>query len=124
MVTSLLLAIVAIPLWAYAPNTALLMTGAFMLQFMVQGAWGVVPVHINELAPDSVRGFLPGFAYQCGVAVAGTAPTIQEALAEHYGYPNTMAATATIVFLLAALVVWLGREKHATEFGVVNQALG
>jgi SHS family lactate transporter-like MFS transporter len=93
--------------------------GAFMLQFFVQGAWGVVPAHINELAPDSVRGFLPGFAYQCGVAVAGTAPSIQEAFAEHYGYANTMAASATIVFLLAAIVVWLGREKHATEFGVV-----
>jgi SHS family lactate transporter-like MFS transporter len=119
MVTSLILAVTMIPVWAYAPSVPLLMMGAFMLQFFVQGAWGVVPAHINELAPDSVRGFLPGFAYQCGVAVAGTAPTIQEALAEHYGYPNTMAATAAIVFLLAALVVWLGREKHATEFGVV-----
>ena len=119
MVTALVLAVTMVPVWAYAPTVPLLMMGAFMLQFFVQGAWGVVPAHINELAPDSVRGFLPGFAYQCGVAVAGTAPTIQEALAEHYGYPNTMAATATIVFLLAALVVWLGREKHAREFGVV-----
>jgi SHS family lactate transporter-like MFS transporter len=119
MVTSLILAVVMIPLWAYAPSVPVLVMGAFMLQFFVQGAWGVVPAHINELAPDSVRGFLPGFAYQCGVAVAGTAPTIQEALARHYGYANTMAATAVTVFLLAALVVWLGREKHATEFGVV-----
>jgi MFS transporter, SHS family, lactate transporter len=124
MVTSLVLAVTMIPVWAYAPTVPLLMMGAFMLQFFVQGAWGVVPAHINELAPDTVRGFLPGFAYQCGVAVAGTAPTIQEALAEHYGYANTMAGTATIVFLLAALVVWLGREKHATEFGVLDQALG
>ena len=60
MVTALLLAIVAIPLWAYAPTTALLVVGAFLMQFMVQGAWGVVPAHINELSPDSVRGFLPG----------------------------------------------------------------
>ena len=119
MVTALILAVTMVPVWAYAPTVPLLMMGAFMLQFFVQGAWGVVPAHINELTPDAVRGFLPGFAYQCGVAVAGTAPTIQEALAEHYGYANTMAATATIVFLLAALVVWLGKEKHATEFGLV-----
>ena len=121
MVTSLLLAIVAIPLWAYAPNTALLMTGAFMLQFMVQGAWGVVPVHINELAPDSVRGFLPGFAYQCGVAVAGIIGTLQAALVERWGftYSSAMALTAVTVFTFAAIVVALGREKHGTEFGVV-----
>jgi len=119
MVTALIMAVAVVPVWAYAPSLAMLVMGAFMLQFFVQGAWGVVPAHINELAPDSVRGFLPGFAYQCGVAVAGTAPSIQEAFAEHYGYANTMAASATIVFLLAAIVVWLGREKHATEFGVV-----
>ena len=64
MVTALLLAILMIPLWAYAPTTALLVIGAFLMQFMVQGAWGVVPAHITELSPDSVRGFLPGFAYQ------------------------------------------------------------
>jgi SHS family lactate transporter-like MFS transporter len=119
MITALLLAMVVIPLWAYSPTLPLLVAGAFMLQFMVQGAWGVVPAHINELVPDSVRGFLPGFAYQCGAAVAGTAPSIQEALAERYGYANAMAGTAVTVFALAAIIVGLGREKHAAEFGVV-----
>jgi MFS transporter, SHS family, lactate transporter len=122
MITSLLLAIVVIPLWAYAPTTALLVLGAFLLQFMVQGAWGVVPAHINELAPDGVRGFLPGFAYQCGVAVAGTAPTIQSALVEHgrLSYSAAMALTAVTVFSLAAVVVYLGRERHASEFGIAD----
>jgi SHS family lactate transporter-like MFS transporter len=105
-------------MWAYAPTAPMLFAGAFMMQFMVQGAWGVVPAHINELAPDSVRGFLPGFAYQCGVAVAGTAASIQEALAERYSYPNAMAGTAVTVFAMAALVIVLGHEKHGTEFGV------
>jgi len=118
MVTALVLAVIVIPMWAYSPTTPMLFMGAFMMQFMVQGAWGVVPAHINELAPDSVRGFLPGFAYQCGVAVAGTAASIQEALAEHYSYANAMAGTAAIVFGLAAIVIALGWEKHATEFGV------
>jgi SHS family lactate transporter-like MFS transporter len=119
MITALILAIVLIPAWAYAPTIPILFAGAFLMQFMVQGAWGVVPAHINELVPDSVRGFLPGFAYQCGVAVAGTAPAIQEALAEHYSYANAMAGTALTVFALGALVIALGREKHATEFGII-----
>src|ERR1041385_1970515 len=122
MVTSLLLAIVAIPLWAYAPNTALLMTGAFMLQFMVQGAWGVVPVHINELAPDSVRGFLPGFAYQCGVAVAGTVAYIEAVFADHMTYATAMAATAVTVFSLGAVAAWVGKERHGVVFGETPSA--
>ena len=120
MVTSLLLAVVAIPLWAYAPSTALLVAGAFMLQFMVQGAWGVVPAHINELAPDAVRGFLPGFAYQCGVLVAGTVAYIEAVFAVRFSYASAMALTALTVFLLAALVVGLGREKHGIEFGAAG----
>jgi SHS family lactate transporter-like MFS transporter len=124
MITALVFAIVIIPVWAYAPATSMLIMGAFMLQFMVQGAWGVIPAHINELTPDSVRGFLPGFAYQCGIAVAGAAPSIQEALAGHYGYANAMAGTALTVFAVAAVVIALGREKHATEFGIVAAADG
>jgi MFS transporter, SHS family, lactate transporter len=120
MVTALVLAIVAIPFWAYAPTTALLITGAFVLQFMVQGAWGVVPAHINELSPDSVRGFLPGFAYQCGVLIAGTVAYIEAVFAARFSYATAMALTAFTVFTLAAVVVALGREKHAVEFGVTD----
>src|SRR6266851_7334563 len=65
-------ALLVIPLWAFAPALPWLVLGAFLMQFMVQGAWGVIPAHITELSPDSVRGFLPGFAYQCGVLIAGT----------------------------------------------------
>ncbi len=118
MVTSLVLAICAIPLWAYAPSTPLLVGGAFMLQFFVQGAWGVVPAHINELSPDSVRGFLPGFAYQCGVAVAGTVAYIEAVFAARFSYASAMALTAATVFTLAAIVVSAGNERHAHEFGL------
>jgi SHS family lactate transporter-like MFS transporter len=124
MVTALLLAIGAIPLWAYAPTTGLLVAGAFALQFMVQGAWGVVPAHINELSPDSVRGFLPGFAYQCGVAVAGTVAYIEAVFAARFSYASAMALTALTVFTLAAIVVSLGSERHAHEFGIVAQSRG
>ena len=120
MVGALVLAIVAIPLWAYAPTTALLVTGAFILQFMVQGAWGVVPAHINELAPDSVRGFLPGFAYQCGVLIAGSVAYVEAVFAVRFSYASAMALTALTVFTLAAIVVGLGRERHAVQFGAAE----
>jgi MFS transporter, SHS family, lactate transporter len=119
MVTALVLAIFAIPLWAFAPTTALLVAGAFVLQFMVQGAWGVVPAHLNELSPDSVRGFLPGFAYQCGVLIAGTVAYIEAVFAARFTYASAMALTALTVFTVGAIVVALGRERHAVEFGTV-----
>ena len=117
MVVALLLAVVMIPLWAYAPSTALLVVGAFLMQFMVQGAWGVIPAHITELSPDSVRGFLPGFAYQCGVLLAGSVAYIEAVFAEHTTYASAMALTAVTVFVLGAVVVALGPERRATRFG-------
>jgi SHS family lactate transporter-like MFS transporter len=117
MVIALLLVIAAIPLWAYAPSTSLLVVGAFALQFMVQGAWGVVPAHINELAPDTVRGFLPGFAYQCGVAAAGSIVYLQAVVSSYFSPAATMALTAVSVVAVAAVVVGLGRERHAHAFG-------
>jgi len=119
MITALLLAIALVPLWAYVPSTLPLLIGAFLLQFMVQGAWGVVPAHINELSPDTVRGFLPGFAYQCGTAVGGWITVIQDALKDRISYASAMALTAAGAFALAAIVVSLGREQRGVEFGVV-----
>jgi SHS family lactate transporter-like MFS transporter len=117
IIAALLLAIVTIPLWAFAPTVPLLILGAFVMQFMVQGAWGVIPAHINELSPTSVRGFLPGFAYQCGVLIAGTVVYIEPLLAEHMTYANAMAITATLVFSLGVFAVWLGKEKRGVAFG-------
>ena len=114
---SLLMAILLIPLWAYAPTLALLALGAFLMQFMVQGAWGVIPAHITELSPDSVRGFFPGFAYQCGVLIAGSVAFLEALFAEHMNYANAMAVTAFTVFSLCILVVLVGREKRGIEFG-------
>jgi len=94
-----------------------LVAGAFILQFMVQGAWGVVPAHINELSPDSVRGFLPGFAYQCGVLIAGSVAYIEAVFAVRFSYASAMALTALTVFTLACVVIGLGRERHGVEFG-------
>jgi SHS family lactate transporter-like MFS transporter len=117
MVLSFCCAILIIPLWAYAPNIALLVIGAVLMQFMVQGAWGVIPAHITELSPDSVRGFLPGFAYQCGVLLAGSIAWVQSLLKAHTTYANAMALTALIVFSSAALVIGFGRERRGIAFG-------
>ncbi len=118
MITSLVCAILVVPLWAYSPSVALLVLGAFLLQFMVQGAWGVIPAHLSELSPDSVRGFLPGFAYQCGVLLAGPVAYFEAVLAEHTSYANAMALTAVTVFTLAVVVVALGREQKGIQFGL------
>ena len=87
------------------------------MQFMVQGAWGVVPAHITELSPDNVRGFFPGFAYQCGVLIAGSVGFLEALFAERMNYANAMAVTALTVFSVCILVVALGREKKGIEFG-------
>jgi SHS family lactate transporter-like MFS transporter len=110
-------AVLMIPLWAFAPSMAVLVAGAFLMQFMVQGAWGVIPAHINELAPDSVRGFLPGFAYQCGVLIASTVVYVEALFAAASSYAVSMAMTAATVFVFAGVVVWLGRERKGVEFG-------
>lgn len=117
IVIALGLAITIIPLWALSPSLAGLIAGAFVMQFMVQGAWGVIPAHINELSPDNVRGFLPGFAYQCGVLIASSVVYIEALFAAHTSYAHSMALTAVTVFTIAAAMAWLGRENHGVVFG-------
>ncbi|HEY6208626.1 MAG TPA: MFS transporter [Gemmatimonadales bacterium] len=117
IVLALMGALVAIPLWAFAPSLPLLVAGAFVMQFFVQGAWGVIPAHITELSPDSVRGFLPGFAYQCGVALASSIPHVQALFAAGASYASAMARSAAAVFALGAIVAALGRERRGVVFG-------
>jgi SHS family lactate transporter-like MFS transporter len=117
MLIALAGAICVVPLWAYAPRVALLALGGFLIQFMVQGAWGVIPAHLSELSPDSVRGFLPGFAYQCGVLLAGSVGWMEARFAQHTSYANAMAMTAATVFVFAMIMTALGRERHGVAFG-------
>ena len=114
---ALLGAVSVIPLWAFASSVPLLVVGAFVMQFFVQGAWGVIPAHINELSPDPVRGFLPGFAYQCGVALAGAIGWLEARLAQRLDYAWAMALTAATVFILGAIVAQLGPERRGVAFG-------
>ncbi len=116
IITSLLLGVLVIPVWAYAPRAGVLITGAFLLQFFAQGAWGVIPAHLSELSPNNIRGFLPGFAYQCGVLLAGGVGTAEAIFSEHMSYATAMAATAVTVFIFTAIVAAFGREKKGLDF--------
>jgi SHS family lactate transporter-like MFS transporter len=117
MVTASLLAVLVIPLWMFAPNLPLILAGGFLIQFMVQGAWGVIPAHINELSPDQLRGFFPGLAYQFGVLVAAGSPYVQARLAGHMTYAQAMGGFALVAFLVCAAVVALGPEARGAQFG-------
>jgi MFS transporter, SHS family, lactate transporter len=117
MVLALVLAVCCIPLWAYSPSLGLLAVGAFLMQFFVQGSWGVIPAHLSELSPKSLRGFFPGFAYQCGVLLASSVAYVEAVFAERMSYSAAMAMTAATVFTLAAVVGGLGREKKGEDLG-------
>jgi SHS family lactate transporter-like MFS transporter len=118
IILAFVLGAVLIPLWAYAPNQFLLVVGAFLMQFMVQGAWGVIPAHLAELSPDSVRALLPGFAYQSAGVLASSVVYIEAVYAQKTSYATAMALTAISVFVLASIMAMLGRERHGQKFGV------
>ena len=123
IILSALAGMLLIPLWIFSPNTFLLILGGFLIQFMVQGAWGVVPVHLNELSPPHFRGLFPGLAYQLGNFAAAYAAQQQAWLAEKFrmanGEPNyalTMALIQCVVFVAVIVLAAVGKEKRGIEF--------
>ena len=119
MIVAALLAIPVIPLWMHGGSLWLLGLGAFLIQVMVQGAWGVVPTHLNELSPDAVRGTLPGFAYQLGNLLAAGTATAQTWLAHRHGgdFAFAMSLWIAVVAVALAALVWLGPEARGVGFG-------
>jgi len=123
MILCAALGIVLIPLWVFSPGYTLLVIGGFAMQFMVQGAWGVVPVHLNELSPDAVRGTFPGFAYQLGNLFAANTAVVEAQLAYHFcdanGHPDyakALALFAFLIFLMLILLAAIGPEKLGKKF--------
>jgi SHS family lactate transporter-like MFS transporter len=116
MITSALLGIVAVPLWVAAPGTVLIAIGGFLIQFFVQGCWGVIPAHINELSPPQFRGFFPGLAYQLGAAFTAGIPALEATLGEHFSYGSAMAGVAVTVMLGVSIVAFFGPEAHRVSF--------
>jgi SHS family lactate transporter-like MFS transporter len=119
IVIASLLSLPIIPLWAFAAGPVLLAIGAFLMQISVQGAWGVIPVHLNELSPDEVRGTFPGFAYQLGNLLASANATLQAGFAASHGgnYALALAIVAAISAIVIAILASVGREAHGVEFG-------
>jgi SHS family lactate transporter-like MFS transporter len=117
IITAFIMGIIVIPVWAFAPNQLLLVVGAFMMQFVVQGAWGVIPAHLAELSPDSVRAFIPGFAYQSAGVLASSVVYIEAIYAERTSYATAMALTAVSVFVFASIMAAVGKERRGYTFG-------
>ena len=113
-----LVALPAIPLWGFGTSVVLLGVGLVLMQISVQGAWGVVPVHLNELSPDEVRGTFPGFAYQLGNLFAAELAPLQAGFAESHGnnYALALAVVAGAAAIAIALLSSVGREAHGVEF--------
>jgi MFS transporter, SHS family, lactate transporter len=115
-----LIALPMIPLWAWSHTAVMLAVGGFLMQFMVQGAWGIVPAHLNELSPPAVRAILPGFAYQLGnLAMAKMGP-FQAGIAESHGnnYAYILSWTMAVVAVALILVTAFGPEAKAAELRV------
>jgi len=118
IIIAAILAVPVIPLWAYSHTVPMLALGGFLMQFMVQGAWGVIPAHLNELSPPAVRATFPGFAYQLGNFLSSRNAVIQAKLVEHRysgSYPPVLAWTVVLVASLVAIVTWSGRERRGAD---------
>jgi SHS family lactate transporter-like MFS transporter len=116
---SSLISIPIIPLWVFAGSPLWFAVGSFLMQFMVQSAWGVVPVHLNELSPPEMRGTFPGFVYQLGNLLASVNATLQSGYAAAHGndYATALALVAGAAAIAIALLVAFGVERHGVHLG-------
>jgi SHS family lactate transporter-like MFS transporter len=120
-----LLALPVIPLWAFSATPLLLGAGAFLVQVAVQGAWGIVPVHLNELSPPLARSLFPGFAYQLGNLIASKNAPIQAGIAESHGnnYGLALALVCGAMAIIIAIWTALGPERRNADFTAEAKAL-
>jgi SHS family lactate transporter-like MFS transporter len=106
-----------VPLFALSRTAGFLALGAFLMQVIVQGAWGVIPAHLTEMSPDTIRGFYPGVTYQLGNCLAAFNLPIQQSLAATHGYPFALVITIVPVLVVVAVLTLLGKEAKGIEFG-------
>jgi len=123
IVAAALLSLPVIPLWIMPNSLVLLAIGAFLMQLMVQGAWGVIPAHLNELSPPEVRATFPGVVYQLGNLFASANTTIQAAIAAHDGnrYSLALAGVAAFVAIVIALLTGFGFEAKGVRFAAADR---
>jgi MFS transporter, SHS family, lactate transporter len=111
-----------VPLFAFSHTAAMLCLGSFLMQLVVQGAWGVIPAHLTEMSPDAIRGLYPGVTYQLGNLFAAFNLPIQERLAASHGYPFALAATIVPVLIAVAFLTLIGEEAKGIRFGTEQSA--
>ncbi len=116
MLCALALALLIMPAWAFGTTLVALIVGSFVMQMGVQGAWGIIPVHLNELSPNAVRGLLPGFTYQIGILLAASTPSIEFALRDRLGYAWALTSFELVVMAVLAVLLIFGRENHGKSF--------
>jgi SHS family lactate transporter-like MFS transporter len=116
MIAALIVSLLVIPMWAFGGSLVILVAGAFLMQVGVQGAWGIIPIHLNELAPDAVRGLMPGLAYQFGILIAAPTSTIEDALHARFGYSWALAGFEIFVMVALTVILLFGRENHGRSF--------
>ncbi len=120
IVLASLLTLPMIYLWAYSETAVMLAIGAFLVQFFVQGAWGVIPAHLNELSPADIRGTFPGTVYQLGNFIASSNAVLQSYVAKQQGgnYSLALASVAAAGAIAIATLALAGREARHVEMGV------
>ena len=116
IMAALVIALLSIPAWAFGTSLGVLVVGSYLMQTGVQGAFGVIPAHLNELSPDAVRSLFPGFVYQLGVLVASPATVVEFTLRDHFGYPWALTMFEGGVIVLMIVIFWLGPEARDRNF--------
>jgi SHS family lactate transporter-like MFS transporter len=124
IVVAALLGLPIAPLFALSTQAGWLVLGSFLMQMVVQGAWGVIPAHLTELSPDEIRGFYPGVTYQLGNLLAAFNLPIQQALARSHGYPFALMVTIIPVLIAVAVLAALGPERRHAVFGRQEEPVG
>jgi len=116
IMTALGISLLALAPWAFGTSLWVLVLGSIVLQAGVQGAFGVIPAHLNELSPDAVRGLFPGFVYQLGVLVSSPAPSVENIMRDHLGYPWALGIFVACVILVLFVLYYFGPENHSKDF--------
>ena len=116
MIAAMTLALLVIPFWAFGTSVIVLAIGSFLMQAGVQGAWGVIPVHLNELSADETRGLVPGLAYQLGILIAAPTNTVEFMLRGRVGYQWAIAGFEIVTIAVLIVTIALGKERKGRSF--------
>jgi MFS transporter, SHS family, lactate transporter len=110
------ISLLSIPAWAFGTSLGVLVVGSYLMQTGVQGAFGVIPAHLNELSPDSVRSLFPGFVYQLGVLIGSPATAVEFLLRDRFGYPLALTMFEGTVIIMMIFIFWFGPEARDRSF--------